>query len=91
MVAFTSQADWFKLAMVVVPVGWMVNILTPVEEATKKGLIAPVPWIVTVFCGVVVPTLRILEMVAVPVIAKVEEALNHKKLAEEAVLDAAVA
>ena len=91
MVALTSQDDWLRLAMVVVPVAWTVNILTPVEEAITKGLIAPVPWIVTVFCGVVVPTLRILEIVAVPVMAKVEEALNHKKLAEPAVEEAAVA
>ena len=60
MVAFTSQADWFKLAMVVVPVGWMVNILTPVEEAAiSAGLLPAVPTTTNLAAGVVVeiPTL----------------------------------
>ena len=79
-----------RVAMLTLPKGVTERMVAPLEEATTKGLFVPLPWNVTVLVGVVVPTSKMLEMVAVPVMAKVEEALNHWKLAEPAVVDAPV-
>jgi hypothetical protein len=75
---------------VVEPVGAMLNMEEPEEEAMTKGLTAAIPWTLKVFCMVVVPTFKMLDTVVVPVIAKVAAELFQVKLAEPAVVEAAV-
>ena len=89
-VAATQPAE-AREDKVVEPFTPMVNRAVPVEEATVKGVTPPAAWTVKVEVLVVVPTANKLETVVEPVTVRVEPVLFQRKLAEEAVLEAALA
>ena len=65
--------------MVVVPVGWMVNILTPVEEAAiSAGLLPAVPTTTNLAAGVVVEMPKLPKAVTLNIEELDEEETSNK-------------
>jgi hypothetical protein len=80
-----------KEEMLVEPLPKTWKRVKPEEEAMVKGVTLAPAWTVRVEVLVVVPTAKILEIVAEPVIPRLELVLFQRKLADEAVLLAPVA